>query len=94
MGIRTTPFDASEYLHTPEDIAIFLDAIGEEEDDPAVIAHALGIAARAKGMSEVAKSADLGRASLYKALSEDGNPSFETVFKVARALGLKLRFAA
>jgi probable addiction module antidote protein len=64
-----------------------------EDGDPALIAHALGVVARAKGMSKIARAAGLGRESLYKALSPDGNPEFVTVLKVMRALGLKLKVA-
>ena len=64
-----------------------------EDGDPALIAHALGVVARAKGMSRIAQAAGLGRESLYKALSPDGNPEFATVLKVMRALGLRLKVA-
>lgn len=95
MTVKTSRFDAAEYLKTPEDIAAFLEAAIEEDgDDPAFIAKALGVAARAKGMSDLARDTGLDRASLYKALSEDGNASFDTIMKVAKALGVKLRFAA
>jgi probable addiction module antidote protein len=76
-----------------EDIAAYLEA-AFEDGDPAVITHALGVVARAEGMTEVARRAGLTRASLYKALSENGRPEFETVLKVLRALGLKLTVAA
>jgi probable addiction module antidote protein len=65
-----------------------------EDGDPALITHALGVVARAKGMSQIAQGAGLGRESLYKALSPNGNPEFATVLKVLRALGLKLKVAA
>ncbi|MBI1365739.1 MAG: putative addiction module antidote protein [Alphaproteobacteria bacterium] len=95
MTVKLSRFDAAEHLKTPEDIAAFLEAVFDEDgDDPAYIARALGVAARAKGMSDLAKATGLDRASLYKALSEDGNASFNTIFKVTKALGLKLRFAA
>lgn len=95
MTVKTSRFDAAEHLETPEDIAAFLDAVFDEDgDDPAFIQKALGVAARAKGMSEMARAADIDRASLYKALSEDGNPTFMTVWKVAKALGVRIRFAA
>jgi probable addiction module antidote protein len=64
-----------------------------EDGDPALITHALGVVARAKGMSQIAQAAGLGRESLYKALSPEGNPEFATVLKVMRALGLKLKVA-
>jgi probable addiction module antidote protein len=89
--MKTTPYDVTEYLKTPEDMAAYLDAwLDEAPDDAAGIARALGDIARAKGMTQVAKDAGLSRESLYRALSADGNPSFATVLKVARALGVKL----
>jgi probable addiction module antidote protein len=95
VTVKTSRFDPAEHLQTPEDIAAFLEAAIEEDgDDPAFIARALGVAARAKGMSDLAKETGLDRASLYKALSDEGNPTFDTIFKVAKALGVKLRFAA
>ena len=92
---KTTPYDVAEYLKTPEDMAAYLDAwLDEAPDDAAGIARALGDIARAKGMTQVAKDAGLSRESLYRALSADGNPSFATVLKVARALGVKLHAEA
>ena len=88
---KTTPYDVAEHLRTPEEMAAYLDAwLEEAPDDAAGIAKALGDIARAKGMSQVAKDAGLSRESLYRALSAGGNPSFATVLKVARALGVKL----
>lgn len=88
---KTTPYDVAEHLRTPEEMAAYLDAwLEEAPDDAAGIAKALGDIARAKGMSQVAKDAGLSRESLYRALSAEGNPSFATVLKVARALGMKL----
>ncbi|HSS51418.1 MAG TPA: addiction module antidote protein [Thermoanaerobaculia bacterium] len=92
---KTTPYDVAEHLRTPEEMAAYLDAWFEEApDDTAGIARALGDIARAKGMTQVAKDAGLSRKSLYRALSADGNPSFATVLKVARALGVKLHAEA
>mgnify|MGYP006329148117 CR=1 FL=1 len=92
---RTTAYDVAEHLRTPEEMAAYLDAwLDEAPDDAAGIAKALGDIARAKGMSQVAKDAGLSRESLYRALSADGNPSFATVLKVARALGVKLHAEA
>ena len=92
---RATPYDVAEHLRTPEEMAAYLDAwLEEAPDDAAGIAKALGDIARAKGMSQVAKDAGLSRESLYRALSADGNPSFATVLKVARALGVKLHAEA
>jgi len=92
---KTTPYDVAEHLRTPEEMAAYLDAwLDEAPDDAAGIARALGDIARAKGMSQVAKDAGLSRESLYRALSAEGNPSFATILKVARALGVKLHAAA
>lgn len=82
-------FDAANYLETPEDIAHFLEA-AFENDDPARIASALGVVARAKGMSDVARKAGVTREALYKALSENGDPKLATLIGVFRALGLRL----
>lgn len=89
--LKTIPWDSAEYLKTDEDMALYLEAMIEESNgDPAAIAVALGNIARAKGMTEIARKTGLGRESLYKALSPEGNPEFATVLKVIRALGLKL----
>ena len=91
---RTMPYDVAQQLRTPAEMAAYLDAwLDEAPDDAPGIARALGDIARAKGMTQVAKDAGLSRESLYKALSVDGNPSFATVLKVARALGVKLHAA-
>lgn len=91
MTVKTSRLDIAELLETPEDIAAFLEAAIEEDgDDAPFVVKALGIAARAKGMSELARETGLDRASLYKALSEDGNPTFDTVVRVAKALGLRI----
>ncbi len=89
---KTLPWDSAEYLKTDEDIANYLEAV-LEDGDPALITHALRDVARAKGMSQIAQAAGLGRESLYKALSPEGNPEFATVLKVMRELGLKLKVA-
>lgn len=92
---RTAPYDVAEHLRTPEEMAAYLDAwLNETPEDAAGIAKALGDIARAKGMAQVAREAGLSRESLYRALSADGNPSFATVLKVARALGVKLHAEA
>ena len=92
---RTAPYDVAEHLRTPEEMAAYLDAwLAEAPDDAASIVRALGDIARAKGMSQVARDAGLSRDSLYKAISENGNPSFATVLKVARALGVRLHAEA
>jgi len=86
---ETRPFDAADYLKSEDDMIAYLEA-ALEEDDPRVVAAALGDIARAKGMSKVAHDAGLGRETLYKALSPTGNPELATVMKVMRALGLSL----
>jgi len=91
--IKTLPWDTADYLKTDRDIAYYLEAVFED-GDPALVAAALGDIARAKGMTKIANAAGLGRESLYKALSADGNPELATVLKVMRALGLKLKVAA
>jgi probable addiction module antidote protein len=92
---KTVPYDVAEQLRTPEEMAAYLDAwLSETPDDATGIVRALGDIARAKGMSQVARDAGLSRESLYKALSENGNPSFSTVLKVARALGVRLHAEA
>ncbi len=92
MGkIKLRKWDSAEHLNSDEDIALYLDACLEEAgDDPAFIAKALGNIARARGMSQLARETGLGRESLYKALSGEGNPSFATILKVIHALGVKL----
>jgi len=92
---KTVPYDVAEQLRTPAEMAAYLDAwLTEAPDDAAGIARALGDIARARCMSQVARDAGLSRESLYKALSENGNPSFATILKVARALGLRLHAEA
>jgi len=93
MALETTRYDTADYLKTKEDVAAYLEAVFED-GDPALITHALGVVARAEGMTEVAKQTGLTRASLYKALSAEGHPEFATVLKVVRALGLKMTVAA
>ncbi|MBM3361701.1 MAG: putative addiction module antidote protein [Betaproteobacteria bacterium] len=89
---KTRIWDPSEHLITDEDMAAYLEA-ALQEGDSALIAAALGDIARAKGMSQIARDAGLGRESLYKALSADGNPEFATIMKVVSALGLQLHAA-
>ena len=92
---KISRYDVAEYLQTPEEMAAYLEACIEEADgDAAFIAKALGDIARAKGMSQVARDTGLSRESLYKALSGDRSPSFDTILKVVHALGLKLHAEA
>ena len=90
---RTSVWDAAEHLETDEDMAAYLEA-ALEENDPSLITTVLGDIARAKGMSQIARQAGLGRESLYKALSPEGNPEFATILKVVNALGLQLHAAS
>ena len=89
---QTRPWDVVEHLETEEDMAAYLEA-ALDDGDTRLIAASLGDIARAKGMAQVARDSGLGRESLYKALSSEGNPEFATVLKVVRALGLHLRVA-
>jgi probable addiction module antidote protein len=88
---KTSRYDVIEHLRTPEEMAAYLEACLEDANgDAAFIAKALGDIARAKGMTQVAKDAGLSRESLYKALSGDRTPGFDTILKVVHALGLEL----
>lgn len=92
---KTTPYDTAENLRTPEEIALYLEAcLDEAGDDAAFVVHALGVVARAWGMTQLARDTGLSRESLYKALSGQGNPEFATVLKVINALGIKLHAEA
>lgn len=85
----TSRYDSSDYLKSEEAIRVYLEECFSE-NDPALIAHALGVAARARGMMQLSRDTGLSREGLYKALDENGNPSFATILKVANALGFKL----
>jgi len=87
--VKTKRWDAAAHLATDEDKVAYLEA-ALEEGDPALVAAALGDIARAQGMARIARKAGLGRESLYKALSPEGNPEFATVLRVVKALGLEL----
>ena len=92
---KTSKYDVAEHLRTPEEMAAYLEACFEEANgDAAFIAKALGDIARAKGMTQVARDAGLSRESLYKALSGERSPGFDTIIKVIGALGLKLHAKA
>ncbi len=93
MDVRASAWDASEYLSSEEDIAAYLNAV-VAEGDPALLQAALGDVAKARGMSEIARNAGVGRESLYKSLNASGNPSFQTIAKVVNSLGLKMEFSA
>lgn len=95
MAHKLIPYELEEQLRSPEEIAEFINAwLDEAPDDAAGITRALGDIARAKGMSQVAHDARLSRESLDEALNENGNPSFATVLKVARALGVRMHAEA
>jgi probable addiction module antidote protein len=86
---KTTRFDAADYLDTEERQVAYI-AAALETGDADFARDALGLVARARGMTEIAKAAGLNRESLYKALGESGNPEFSTVVRIVRALGLTL----
>lgn len=89
--MKLSRYDTADYLKDEEDIALYLEAVMEEAgDDPAFIVKALGTIARARNMSKLARDTGLSREGLYKALSGEGNPSFDTVLKVAKALNIRL----
>ncbi len=91
METKTAPYDVAEFLETPEEMAAYLEACIQDSDgDAAFIAKALGDIARAKGMTQIAREAGLSLESLYKALSGDRSPNFDTILKVISALGLQL----
>lgn len=91
MALKTTAWDSADYLKTDADRTAYLKACLEEApDDPAFIANALGVVARSRNMSQLARDTGLTREGLYKALSAQGNPSFDTVLKVVRAMGYRL----
>jgi len=93
MPLKTHPFDAAEFIDTPEAVEEYLIASFEdaaEYGDPAIITKALGNVARAQGMTRMAEDAELSRTALYRALSAEGRPELSTIFKVMQALGLRL----
>ncbi|HLS57401.1 MAG TPA: addiction module antidote protein [Zeimonas sp.] len=91
----TTRYDVAEHLRSAEEMAAYLEACLEEADgDGAFVAKALGDIARARGMAQVARDTGLSRESLYKSLSGDRNPGFDTILKVVKALGLRLHAEA
>jgi len=89
MVLKVTRFDPAEHLETEDDIVCFLEA-AMEGNDARHIANALGVVARSRGMTEIARKAGLGRQALYTALSENGNPTLETLLAVLGVLGLEL----
>jgi len=94
MTVKLKRWDVAEQLNTEEEMQLYLEACAEEDEgDGVMIRHALANIARAKNMSELAKATGVSRRGLYKALSEDGNPSFALILKLTRALGLRLKIA-
>lgn len=91
-SIKLRPWDSAEHLKTEEEMILYLEAC-LEDGDAALIAHALGVIAKARGMTQLARDTGLSRESLYKALSGEGNPEFATVMKVVKALGFQLHAA-
>ena len=89
MTLETSAWDSAELLESREDIAAYIEA-AFEDGDPSVITHALGVVARAKGMSQVARETGLSREALYKALTPDGHPKLSTLLSVLKALGMKV----
>lgn len=89
MALKLLSYDSADLIETEDDILMYLE-IAMEGNDPKHIARALGTVARSKGMTEIAKKAGLGRQALYNALSENGNPTLETLTSVLSALGLEL----
>jgi probable addiction module antidote protein len=95
LAKKTSTYDVADHLRTPEEMAAYLDAwFDESPEDAPGIARAMGDIARAKGMSQVAKDAGLSRESLCRALSQEGNPSFATILKIAKALGVRFHAQA
>lgn len=93
MPLETKPFDIAEHFSSPDEVRDFLQEVLDTGDESDFI-HALSTAAKVMGMTEVARKAGVTRASLYKSLSENGNPGFATICKVTKALGFKLAIAS
>ncbi|CAA9345285.1 MAG: FIG045511: hypothetical antitoxin (to FIG022160: hypothetical toxin) [uncultured Microvirga sp.] len=89
MPIETFPYDTARYLDTDDAVAAYIEAV-LEDGDPALVAEAIGVVARARGMSEIARETGLSRESLYRSLSKQGNPEFATILKVLKAVGVRL----
>jgi probable addiction module antidote protein len=92
-GESFSRFDAADYLTSVDEVVAYLEAVVEEaDDDPVLIAQAPGVVARSRNVSELARRAGMSREGLYKAISADGNPSFATVLRLSKALGLRVHF--
>lgn len=92
MPVETFPYDTARYLETDQAVAAYIEAV-LEDGDPALVAEAIGVVARARGMSQIARETGLSRESLYRSLSKDGNPELATILKVLKALGVRLSAA-
>lgn len=92
MGIELKTYDVAEHLDSEEEIRLYLEA-AFEDGDPLIIKHAIANVARARGMTEIASKAGITRAGLYKALADEGNPSFATIASIVQALGLRISVA-
>jgi probable addiction module antidote protein len=93
MALKTVPYDSAQHLATPKAMSAYLSE-AFAEGDPKAITHALGVIARARGMSKLARESGVAREALYKALSQEGNPEFSTIVKVVNAMGLELAVKA
>jgi probable addiction module antidote protein len=93
MALETIPYDSADFLDSPDAIAAYIEA-AFEDGDPTVITHALGVVARAKGMSDLARTAGVTREALYKALTAEGDPKLSTFIGVLKALGLRITATA
>lgn len=92
-GESFSRFDAADYLTSVDEVVAYLEAVVEEADDnPALIAQALGVVARSRNVSDLARRAGMSREGMYKALSVHGNPSLATLLKLSKALGLRVHF--
>src|ERR1700712_5525238 len=89
MPTQTFSYDTAENLRTPEDIALYIEAV-LEDGDPALVADAIGVVARARGMAQIAQETGRSREQLYRTLSEKGNPQLDTLMGVLKAIGLRL----
>ncbi|QGY04826.1 putative addiction module antidote protein [Methylobacterium mesophilicum SR1.6/6] len=89
MPLETRPYDTAEHLRTPEDIVLHIEAV-LEDGDPALVADAIGVVARARGMAQIAQETGRSREQLYRTLSEKGNPQLDTLMGVLKAIGLRL----
>ncbi|MCJ2053338.1 addiction module antidote protein [Methylobacterium sp. J-070] len=89
MPLETRPYDTAEHLRTPEDIVLYIEAV-LEDGDPALVADAIGVVARARGMAQIAQETGRSREQLYRTLSEKGNPQLDTLIGVLKAIGLRL----